>query len=78
MRNFAVFAREQISKYSTVSFYRIFMKKTIIQKSLPSVSTRKVLAEIVEIRTKAVRLFNIIVELYSKHGDGWALKDFFL
>ena len=51
------------------------MKKTIIQKSLPSVSTRKVLAEIVEITTKAVRLFNIIVELYSKHGDGWALKE---
>ena len=54
------------------------MKKTIIQKSLPSVSTRKVLAEIVENKTRAVRLFNIIVELYSKHGDGWALKDFFL
>ena len=54
------------------------MKKTIIQKSLPSVSTRKVLAEIVENKTRAVRLFNIIVELYGKHGDGWVLKDLFL
>ena len=70
-----VFSREEPSR----SFlYRIFMKKIIIQNYLPSVSTRRVLAEIVETRTKAVRLFNIIVELYGKHGDGWVLKDLFL
>ena len=70
-----VFSREEPSR----SFlYRIFMKKIIIQIYLPLVLTRKCLAEIAETRTNAVRLFNIIVELYSKHGDGWVLKDFFL
>ena len=54
------------------------MRKIIIQNYLLSVSTRRVLAEIVETKTKAARLFNIIVELYGKHGDGWVLKDLFL
>ena len=74
-----VFSREETSRsFLLFSIYRIFMRKIIIQNYLLSVSTRRVLAEIVETKTKAARLFNIIVELYGKHGDGWVLKDFFL